>query len=318
MSLGIALRRRGIPVTIHEAGSYPRHRVCGEFISGVEDEVLDYLTIGRHLSDGRRLEEARWFDAAGRLGAMRVPARGLSRWTLDQRLAGDFQEAGGELRTGSRIQPGTGIVWAAGRERRRTKWVGLKLHVRGFCMDGDLEMHAGACGYAGVSRIEGGQVNICGLFRAEGLGGGRGSAMLVSTLANSGLDRLAARLAEADVEPGSFCAVAGFGAGTNGSGDFAIGDAAQMIPPFTGNGMSMAFESAAVTVEPLVEYAAGRMTWAEAGRQSGARQKRRFRRRMTVACGAHGLLTTRIGVLVCGSLARRRMVPYEKILPLFR
>jgi hypothetical protein len=305
-------------VTIHEAGGYPRHRVCGEFISGVEDEVLEYLTIARHLSDGRRLEDARWFDAAGGLGSMRVPAIGLSRWTLDQRLAGDFLEAGGELRTGSRIQPGAGIVWASGRKRRRTKWVGLKAHVRGFCMDGDLEMHAGACGYAGVSRIEGGQVNVCGLFRAEGLRGGRGSAMLVSTLARSGLGRLAERLAGADVDPGSFCAVAGFGPGVNASGDFAIGDAAQMIPPFTGNGMSMAFESAAIAVEPLVEFAAGRMTWTDARRQTDARQKRRFRRRMTVACGAHGLLTTRIGVMAWGVLARRRMVPYEKLLPLFR
>ena len=34
LSLGIGLRQNGVPVTIIEAGQYPRHRVCGEFISG--------------------------------------------------------------------------------------------------------------------------------------------------------------------------------------------------------------------------------------------------------------------------------------------
>ena len=33
LTLGIGLRQRGVPVTISEAGDYPRHRVCGEFIS---------------------------------------------------------------------------------------------------------------------------------------------------------------------------------------------------------------------------------------------------------------------------------------------
>ena len=34
LTLGIGLRQRGVPVTVYEAGRYPRHRVCGEFISG--------------------------------------------------------------------------------------------------------------------------------------------------------------------------------------------------------------------------------------------------------------------------------------------
>ena len=34
LTLGIGLLQRGVPVTVWEAGRYPRHRVCGEFISG--------------------------------------------------------------------------------------------------------------------------------------------------------------------------------------------------------------------------------------------------------------------------------------------
>ena len=41
--LGIGLRRCDAPVTIWEAGNYPRHRVCGEFISGRGQATLARL-----------------------------------------------------------------------------------------------------------------------------------------------------------------------------------------------------------------------------------------------------------------------------------
>ena len=43
LTLGIGLRRRGIPATILEMGDYPRHRLCGEFISGGGRQVLERL-----------------------------------------------------------------------------------------------------------------------------------------------------------------------------------------------------------------------------------------------------------------------------------
>jgi 2-polyprenyl-6-methoxyphenol hydroxylase-like FAD-dependent oxidoreductase len=40
LTLGIGLRQRDVPVTLYEAGHYPRHRVCGEFISGRGQQSL--------------------------------------------------------------------------------------------------------------------------------------------------------------------------------------------------------------------------------------------------------------------------------------
>ena len=37
-----------------------------------------------------------------------------------------------------------------------------------------------------------------------------------------------------------------------------------MIPPVTGNGMSMAFESAEIAIEPLTRYSRGEISWAQA------------------------------------------------------
>ena len=45
LTLGVLLRRENLPVEIWDAGSYPRHRVCGEFVSGRGIEVLRELEI---------------------------------------------------------------------------------------------------------------------------------------------------------------------------------------------------------------------------------------------------------------------------------
>ena len=53
-----------------------------------------------------------------------------------------------------------------------------------------------------------------------------------------------------------------------------------MIPPVTGNGMSMAFESAELAIDPLSTFSRGEIDWCEA-RQEGARAcDKRFRQRL--------------------------------------
>ena len=56
LTLGIGLRRRGVPVTVWEAGHYPRHRVCGEFISGRGQETLSRLGLREVIRTRRRGE----------------------------------------------------------------------------------------------------------------------------------------------------------------------------------------------------------------------------------------------------------------------
>ena len=62
LSLGIALRRRDVPVTVIEAGKYPRHRVCGEFISGVSHETLESLGIEEVFEGAMAPRTVAWHD----------------------------------------------------------------------------------------------------------------------------------------------------------------------------------------------------------------------------------------------------------------
>ena len=91
LTLGIALRRQSIPVTIYEAGQYPRTRVCGEFISGHGLAILEELQLREKLvaAGGISARSAAFFfpRTASSVRTLPVPAFCLSRYALDQLLA---------------------------------------------------------------------------------------------------------------------------------------------------------------------------------------------------------------------------------------
>ena len=316
LSLGVALRQRGVPVTLHEAGKYPRHRVCGEFISGVSDETLASLGIAEALVDAQPQRTMAWFYRERKVyaGELPTPARGLSRFVLDQRLSEMFVKNGGELRTDSR-QKADGEesrVWCAGRRPVRGDWLGLKCHVRNVELTADLEMHLARNGYVGLARIEDGLTNVCGLFRLGEGQAGRGVETLRQYLVTGGLNSLWEQLAPGVVED-SFLGVAGFQLGWPASPGHGVslGDAGGMIPPFTGNGMSMAFESAELAVQPLCAWQAGRRSWDHTTSAIAAASRRRFRGRMFAARVMHPFLTGRQGQGFLAAVSRSRLLPFD-------
>ena len=69
-----------------------------------------------------------------------------------------------------------------------------------------------------------------------------------------------------------------------------VGDAVSMIAPVTGNGMSIAFESAALAVEPLTAYARGELDWNAAQRRMEQMCDGAFRRRLRWAARLQGVM----------------------------
>jgi 2-polyprenyl-6-methoxyphenol hydroxylase-like FAD-dependent oxidoreductase len=331
LTLGIGLRRQGVPVTVWEAGQYPRHRVCGEFISGRGQDTLARLGLRELLERVGAVGAgtAAFFSATQSAPPRPLPARAicLSRFVMDELFANEFQKLGGELRVGRRwpavgvpasespdrlepeLQP-DGVVRATGRRLQAAgtgvRWFGLKVHARNVPLTADLEMHVSPRGYVGLCRVEGGAVNVCGLFRRRAGEGDRLSSsqgggnranietrLLSPTLSPVGNGRegervsnrrapnadpcellrgpagspLHQRLAAAEFDESSFCAVAGISLRPQcaaARAECCVGDAITMIPPVTGNGMSMAFESAGMAVEPLTAWSRGEVPWAQA------------------------------------------------------
>ncbi len=277
LTLGIALRQRDVPVRVCEAGSYPRQRVCGEFICGNGIEVLRELGLSQEFIAAGAVEaRSAMFNSEHKSYPPKMlpsPALCLSRHLMDELLAKEFRKLGGKLRERERVSmsdPGPGMVRATGRRigasHSSAKWIGLKAHARHALLGADLEMHFVRDGYVGLCQLGGGLVNVCGLFAVRGpvhelaeiwpefLRGPAGSV-------------LRERLGKAEFVADSFCAVSGFNLRPVSAVEIkecCVGDALSMIPPVTGNGMSMAFESAAWAAEPLAAFSRGEAGWEEA------------------------------------------------------
>ncbi len=306
-----------------EAGQYPRHRVCGEFISGVTADTLSALGILDLFDDARRQSSLAWHDR-GRCflrSKLPVPALGISRYVLDERLRDRFLALGGNLETGVRAkpQPQDGFIWAAGRRPCPGRWIGLKAHVR-ISTAADLEMHSGTNGYAGMACVEDGWTNVCGLFLIDKTLAGKGAELLPAYLAAGGNTRLADLLRTAEWRDGSFSSVAGFELGQQATVPdlMCLGDAESIIPPFTGNGMSMAFQAAECAIEPVVSWANGRQAWSDTRLTLSKSLQNTFRRRLFAAALLHrALLHTGLRSAV-GSLAETGLLPFRNLLPLVR
>ena len=306
LTLGIALRQRGVPVTLCEAGSYPRHRVCGEFICGGGIGVLQGLGLHpKFVAAGAVEARTAAFSAGGcsyRPKTLPRAALCLSRHVMDELLAREFRHLGGELRERERFtgtEYSAGLVRATGRRpdarRGRVQWIGLKAHARQATLAADLEMHFVPGGYVGLCRLTGGVVNVCGLFSVRGP---------VPQLASRWQDFICGpagsilrqRLQGAQFVEVSFCAVSNLSLRPSRAErvpECCVGDALSMIPPVTGNGMSMAFESAAWAAEPLAAYSRGELSWEEARFTVAKRCDAGFARRLRWARWLQWLLLHR-------------------------
>jgi flavin-dependent dehydrogenase len=293
LTLGIGLRREGVPVTIWEAGDYPRHRVCGEFISGRGMQTLERFGLLEELEKqgARAASTTAFFAQRGKVFDRRLPDKAvcISRFRLDAFLAEKFCAEGGELRLGSRWKGdvrGQGLVQASGRRIQAQtagfKWYGLKAHARNVELEADLEMRFNTDSYVGLCRLADGEVNVCGLFRRK-----PGDRRV------PGIGQLKDAVGDANAtwDEASFCAVAGLPPYPEMSQEgCAIGDALSMPAPVTGNGMSMAFESAEMAVKPLADYANGVLGWTTAVEGLKRDSRTRFETRLKWSCFLHRVL----------------------------
>ena len=317
LALGLGLRARGVPVRIIEAGKYPRHRVCGEFITGLDHDTRREVQLTDILAGARQARGVLWSEPGRPSVRHDLPevALCLSRYHLDESMASAFAAAGGDLRTGCRgpsdAKPGR-IMASGRRPQAGSRWVGLKQHFHQLDLREDLELHLGQGAYVGLTRIESRAVNVCGLFPRPGRGEACG---LIDRVRAAGLASLALRLESATPVEASACAVAGLDYGRPASQLAALGDYHGLIPPFTGHGMTVAMQSAALAARRLEPWARGRFAWDETLALLQQDLRRRFARKLAWGRVLHPWLLAPHGRRVVHLLHRWGALPLG---PLYR
>ncbi len=164
----IAARRQGADVTIVEKSRFPRHKVCGEFLSPRVLEILESLGTAQDFQAKAPAQMRRvLLNFAGREKrfALPTPAFGLSRYHLDHLLLEAARDLGVHIVTERPAEPFERTILAQGRTQAAPKGnrlFGFKAHFSGQSNDA-VELYFFGEGYCGVNPVEGGTTNVCGL-----------------------------------------------------------------------------------------------------------------------------------------------------------
>src|SRR5260221_98481 len=257
-SAAIAARQEGAEVELFEKSRFPRHKVCGEFLSPEIAEVLARLGGWSNLeAEGpagvRRL--APYFRSAAKHSTLPRTAFGLSRYRFDALL---FDEA---VRLGARVtreacETASGpVVIAHGRKAvlpKGRRLFGFKAHYEGPANDAVELYFFGGC-YVGINPVENGITNVCGLGPEDVLAP---SGFEIDEVVRS-FQPLRERLAPL-ARSMDWLKVGPLGYGNRFARDVAedeypAGDALQFVDPFTRSGLL-----SAVTAGRLARIAAAR------------------------------------------------------------
>lgn len=169
----LAALAAGSAVTIFDGARLPRHKVCGEFLSPEIGVVLTQLELWPAFTAARPASITHAaLHLGGRAKRFRLPepAHGLSRRALDDLLLREAVRRGAVLVPERRLPvptPATAVVVAHGRNTTspsRQRLYGFKTHFRGGAAMDSVELHFFGRGYAGVSPVEDGEINVCGLL----------------------------------------------------------------------------------------------------------------------------------------------------------
>lgn len=278
----IALAQKGRSVTLIEREPTPRHKVCGEFLSGEALEDLhalgiDVVSLGAVPIDYVRLAAARRAAEA----PLPFPAKSLTRKALDTALISKAIATGVRVELGRSVQSlnrtpantwqatlddgttreaptaflATGKHDLRGHARPKDphQWVAFKMYYRLSAAQTDdlgdaseLTLYAG--GYGGIQPVEDRITNFCCVVQRRHFE--RAGLRWEGLIANMQKDcpHLAMRLAGADPLLDKPIAIThipyGYLRRTTEEGLYCIGDQAAVIPSFTGDGISIALHTA--------------------------------------------------------------------------
>jgi flavin-dependent dehydrogenase len=347
-----ALARGGARVVVLEKARFPRPKICGCFLSHEALPVLGRMGALERLRDegAETIERFALVTAGGRRVELELPAPvlSLSRARLDLLAAEAAGRLGaticfgsavpsleGSLRRGFRVTVDGGELAARvllgawgryspldaplGRPRARQAasliGFGKRLGGDGSRLAGRAVLHLFDGGYLGLSRLEGGFVNLAALATPK-----------VAQRAHHDLDELLSHLKggspslAADLE--GLTAVAGpvlvsepVHLGPHGSvaGDVLLaGDAAGVIDPYTGTGMALALLSGEAAAPPILEFLAGRLDAVGLKREHEAARRtvagsRFFYSRLFRSVFTGGVLSRLVGTPAGRPLARWAM-----------
>jgi menaquinone-9 beta-reductase len=285
----IVAARKGARVVLLERTRFPRHKVCGEFVSAESLELLHNLLANnfRHLlTRAPRISNSRIFlDGAMLEARIDPPAASIARFDLDaalwetccvegvethaETIVKSVEETGPfRIIADKQIFEAHALINASGRwssftspevraRNGKEKWIGIKAHFYEASTAPSTDLYffdGGYCGVQPVATVTNGsetRINACAMVRADVANALSDVLRLHPTLGER--SRTWKPVAEAvSTSPLVFHK-------PEPAQDtmLQVGDAAAFVDPFVGDGISLALRSGALAAECLESFLRG-------------------------------------------------------------
>ena len=303
----ITAARRGASVLLLERGKFPRHKVCGEFVSAESLALLKTLLVAEHtelLQNSVTISQARLF-LEGQVASSTVdpPAASIARFDLDQALWESAERCGVKTLQQSAVSKVSGkspfrvdgaagefesraVVNASGRwsnlNRHRNhppdpKWLGIKAHFAEPVPANSVDLYFFDGGYCGIEPVvlrepsgKQGRINVCAMVRADV------ATSLAQVFASHTDLRSRSESWKLLSEPVSTSPLVFREPEPVEDNILMTGDAAVFVDPFVGDGISLALRSGSLAAECLEQCLRGEESVSDAANRYRLEYERRF------------------------------------------
>jgi menaquinone-9 beta-reductase len=317
LSLSIQIARKGFRVCLFEKETYPFHKVCGEYISMESWDFLIGLGLPLQDLDLPKIRQLYLTSPNGESIIAELPLGGfgISRFMLDAALAGIAKKEGVDLYENTKvfdsqfendrhmIQTSIGLFTApvacacyGKKSNLDVKWkrsfmnqngdrnyVGVKYHVRARIPEQQIALHNFPGGYCGISKIEGDRFCLCYLTTSENL---KNNAQSIPDMEekvlrqNPALRKLLDEVELLYDEPVTIAQISFSKKTQIENHTLCVGDAAGMITPLCGNGMSMALHASKIAAESIQGFLNAQISRAEMEKSYQSAWNRMFAKRL--------------------------------------
>ena len=300
-------------VLLFEKNEFPKHKVCGEYIS---NEVLPYL-LSLHLDletlHPKHITKLSFSLVSGKTISVPLPLGGIgvSRFALDYYLYQEVLKRGGTIiketvskvlflddkfrvTTNNSVFYAKVVLGAFGKRSnmdvtlkrnfisKPSNWLGVKAHYKVNFADDLVGLHHFKGGYCGVSKVETDLVNICYLGNYETFKKHKNiNAYQENVVCEN--PQLKAIFDKAQIQFEAPLTISQISFEPKKSVEnkmLMIGDTAGLIHPLCGNGMAMAIHSAKLASEALIPFLENTKTRTEMEKQYSKQWKKNFRSRI--------------------------------------
>lgn len=281
-------------VLLIEKNEYPKHKVCGEYISNEVLPYLAFLEFNPFDFGAVKIDKFQLSTTSNQLISAKLPLGGfgISRYKLDFELLQNAIQNGVilmqdlvtniqftnevfEVETKENQHLTSKIVIGAFGKRsfldvamqrdfiqKKSPYLGVKIHVKGNFPNDLVALHNFKGGYCGVSKVENNEINLCYITNFSPFKKHKNIDDFQEKVVfnNTYLKEIFQNSISLFEEPLTISQISFESKTLVENHIIMCGDAAGMIHPLCGNGMSMAIQSAQIASKLILNYLEGKIS----------------------------------------------------------